>query len=480
MDQSGDALMDQETQLLGDEEAGDDESPLAAAGAAAAAFPDGRIPAPARSPRGPEGLAGRLLRDDDSARLEALQDAASAAEALKAARGELDVTPILPPNPYALGASGPPGLPPGVKKDALKLKPKASEKTHRFESPEKKPKTDLKGPARSTGEGLEAPPLFGGKGGLAAPSNLHTKPSANPEVFHLDPAVPSWVTELRDMVTGGQREIMSELHNHKTQLTQVGHQVQHLDRKHEDLSKAQADMCERLNNMEAEVKELRSRSRSVSPGPPHLPRPDLSPRSTTASTINKQVVDDFQVVIGGWEEAKRAEVEQEIRQLFEKINASPLLHNIHVPFVRTKFARVELLYTDQNFTERRRVQSLVINALKTLFNSYYSTIPGQTDRKLWITRNRSREEREKIRALVSIKEWALKHTSEIFIDLDWRGRLWVRGEQVLFWVQNKKPSDGAMMLTNANGDETGWWVHAPQLGRLLSLDPEQVREELLS
>ena len=272
VDRSGDAWMDQETQLLGDEDAGDDESPLAAAGAAA--FPESRVPAaPARSPRGPEGLAGRLLREDDSARLEALQDAASAAEALKAARGELDVIPILPPNPYALGASGPPGLAPGGKPEALKLKPKASEKTHRFESPEKKHKTDSKGPARSTGEGLEAPPLFGGKGGMAGPSNPQTKPSAHPEVFHLDPAVPSWVTELRDMVTGRQREIMSELHNHKTQLTQVGHQVQHLDRKHEDLSKAQADMCERLNNMEAEVKELRSRSRSVSPGPPTSPAP---------------------------------------------------------------------------------------------------------------------------------------------------------------------------------------------------------------
>ncbi|CAE7548432.1 CPK24 [Symbiodinium necroappetens] len=372
--------MDEETQLLGDEEDGDDESPLASAGPA---LPEPKTPSIlARSPRGPEGLAGRLLKDDESARREALQDAASAAEALKAAKGELDVIPLEAPNPYA-AASLPSSTAPGDKLTLPKLKPKASEKTH------------------------------------------------------------SWVSELRDMVTGGQREIMSELHNHKTQLTQVGHQVQHLDRKQEDLSKAQADMFERLNNMEAEVKELRSRSRSVSPAPPHLPHPDLSPRSTTASTINKQVVDDFQVVIGGWEEAKRAEVENEIR---------------------TKFARVELLYTDQNFAERRRVQSLVINALKTLFNTYYSSIPGQQARKLWITRNRSREEREKIRALVSIKEWALKHTSEIFIDLDWRGRLWIRGEQVLYWVQNKKPSDGAMMLTNANGDETGWWVHAPQLG----------------
>ena len=125
-------------------------------------------------------------------------------------------------------ASPPPSTVPGGKLTLPKLKPKASEKTHRFESPEKKHKTDPKAVVRKPGEGLEVPPLFGGKGGKAGPSNPQP-----PEVFHLDPAVPSWVSELRDVVTGGQREIMSELHNHKTQLTQVGHQVQHLDRKQE-------------------------------------------------------------------------------------------------------------------------------------------------------------------------------------------------------------------------------------------------------
>ena len=62
--------------------------------------------------------------------------------------------------------------------------------------------------------------------------------------------------------------------------------------------------------------------------------------------------------------------------------------------------------------------------------------------------------------------------------MDWSGRLWIRSEQVLDWHQVRKPNEGSMMLTNASGDETGWFVDVKQLGRLLSLHPDQVRDEL--
>ncbi|CAE7897203.1 unnamed protein product [Symbiodinium microadriaticum] len=203
-------------------------------------------------------------------------------------------------------------------------------------------------------------------------------------------------------------------------------------------------------------------------------------RSTTASTLGgRPAIDDFQIVIGGWNDAKRGDIEAEIRNLFELNQASPLLHNIHVPFVRSKFARVELLYTGGNLTERRKVQSLVIEALKKTFRDFKSNISGQESRTLWVTRNRSKEDREKIRALVSIKDWAFKHTSAILIDLDWRGKLWIRGEQVLYWHQFRRPDEGAMMLTNAAGDETGWWVDVRQLSRILAIPVDQVRDELL-
>ncbi|CAE7590673.1 unnamed protein product [Symbiodinium sp. CCMP2592] len=237
-------------------------------------------------------------------------------------------------------------------------------------------------------------------------------------------------------------------------------------------------MAARLDNMEAEVRDLRTRSRSVSPAPHRAV--EQSPRgSTVASTLGgKPVIDDLQIVIGGWDEARRSDAEREVRLLFDKIDAAPLLHNITIPFVRTKFARVELLFTNSNLGERRRIQNLTIQALKEKLEDYVSCIPGQERAKLWVTRNRSKDEREKIRALVSIRNWAKKHLSEVFIDLDWSGRLWIRSEQVLFWHRYREPNDNSMMLTNVAGDETGWFVDVSQLGRLLSLSPDQVRNEL--
>ncbi|OLQ07857.1 hypothetical protein AK812_SmicGene8668 [Symbiodinium microadriaticum] len=135
-----------------------------------------------------------------------------------------------------------------------------------------------------------------------------------------------------------------------------------------------------------------------------LPSRTVEYRPPPAVPVDQKALPD--PLVKAWKPRLFSE-EREVFHLDPAADMCERLNNMEaeVKELRTKFARVELLYTDQNFTER---------------------------------------------------------------------------EQVLFWVQNKKPSDGAMMLTNANGDETGWWVHAPQLGRLLSLDPEQVREELLS
>ena len=74
-------------------------------------------------------------------------------------------------------------------------------------------------------------------------------------------------------------------------------------------------MAARLDNMEAEVRDLRARSRSVSPAPNRLPPPDHSPRSTTAASTlgGKPVIDDFQLVIGGWDEARGTDIEAEVR-----------------------------------------------------------------------------------------------------------------------------------------------------------------------
>ena len=96
--------------------------------------------------------------------------------------------------------------PTGAPPHGRKPKPKGS-----FESPEKKAKVER--------GGLEPPPVFGGTN--AGPSRPVTAPKP-PEVYNLDPqGPPSWVADLREMVSGGQRELMHELQDHKAHLTQV-------------------------------------------------------------------------------------------------------------------------------------------------------------------------------------------------------------------------------------------------------------------
>ena len=104
-------------------------------------------------------------------------------------------------------------------------------------------------------------------------------------------------------------------------------------------------------------------------------------------------------MLGRWDEARRTDIEQEVRQLFDQIGARALLHNIHIPFVRSRFARVQLLYVSGSLAERRKVQTVTLQALKGHLGDYTSITQGQQRRKLWATRNRSREDREKIRAL---------------------------------------------------------------------------------
>ena len=255
--------------------------------------------------------------------------------------------------------------------------------------------------------------------------------------------------------------------------------MQVLDKKQEDMTHQQGRFQARLDEMEAEMKDLRE-ARSVSPAPqrhPHGNPQDLSPRSTAAgsSNPNRPIVDDLQLVVAGWREALKSEVELEVRKLFAAIDASALLHDIHVPFVRTNFARVELLFTSTKLQERRRIQTLVLTNLKKyLEQERYSKISQQASSRLWITRNRSKEDRAKIRELVAMKEYCSKHINPSFIDLDWRGKLWVCSEQVLLFAANKKPYQASLMLNGARGDESGWWVDLHVLSRVLAKPQKDV------
>ena len=256
------------------------------------------------------------------------------------------------------------------------------------------------------------------------------------------------------MFQGGQREMLSELRTHTQSPHQVTEQVSHIDQRQQEMAGLQKRFQNRLDEMEEEMKDLRA-GRSISPGPNrvHSAGPGSSPRSTTASGMGGQpIVDDLQLVIGGWKEARKADIEEEVRRLFSRLEATPLLKDLHTPFIRSNFARIELQFGTSKLAERRQVQALTLKALKQRFaNEPTSQIPQQTGNRLWASRNRSKDERAKIRALVGVKEYCAQHINPMFIDLDWRGKLWIRGEQVLFHANQHRPRDSSLMLNDSKG-----------------------------
>ena len=172
----------------------------------------------------------------------------------------------------------------------------------------------------------------------------------------------------------------------------------------------------------------------------------------------------------------------EIRRLFTTLEATPLLKDIHVPFVRTNFARVELQFGASKLAERRQVQSLTIKALKKHFCFHTPTARSHSKPRVDCGCRATvvRKGKAKIRALVGVKEFCSQHINSMFIDLDWRGKLWIRSEQILFHASLRRPTDDSLMLNDSRGDESGWWVDLAVLSRVLPRDRETIVSELIA
>ena len=237
------------------------------------------------------------------------------------------------------------------------------------------------------------------------------------------------------------------------------------------LESRQDAQLERTNSLEArlvaveeELRELRSRSPSVTSA-----AGSLSPRGSGSGRH-----DDWQLVMGGWRECRRDDIEEEVRGWFERADCLPLLKNVYCGSVRTNTCRVELLYVQSHLGERRKLQGKVVEALRAVARP--PKAENQPPEPLWVKRNRSPEERARIRAIVSLKDLIAKYLRPQDFEFDWRGRFWARGVSVLAHCDNIKPGDGALLLLDARGSETGWWVPGPLLARTLGVSENTLHD----
>ena len=379
---------------------------------------------------------------------------------------------------------------------------------HRDESPEKKQRLSSKMPAFGGGY----PPLFHGDSrpdpppavsepptGNAVPSGrvpspglaTAAAPSLPPQVrqplqsdkattqhFHLDE--PTWVGSIREQL--GQ--LVQVQHTMSTQIQDSGRNLRDLQTEIRRLNTGQEGLSRRTDQQEAnmqqmqrDLKELEKElqalkssppTRSVSPAPTRGPGPS-TPRS---DPLQMRDVDELQIVIGGWNECKRDDIEADVRQIFALMNAAALVHKIYVPYVRCGYCRVDLLYPEPNIWAQRKLQGIVVQAIKDL--KYKSQAPEQQQSTFWAARNRSLQERAKIRAILSTQELCIKHVGDAIVDRDWRGKVWVANTQVLHHIEYRSRPSDSLMLMDARGNETGWYLDIPQMQAVLGTSRQAI------
>ena len=129
--------------------------------------------------------------------------------------------------------------------------------------------------------------------------------------------------------------------------------------------------------------------------------------------------------MGGWKDARRQAIEEEVMGIFDRLGLKDQVHSINVTCVRSGSARIVLdISEDLGVADARKKQSDVIGALRTA--NPHSKIPGSEGSRIWSTPHRPPAERAKIRVIVSINfiDTYLQDNGHVN-EIDWRGKLWV-------------------------------------------------------
>ena len=99
--------------------------------------------------------------------------------------------------------------------------------------------------------------------------------------------------------------------------------------------------------------------------------------------------------------------------MFSQLRAGALLKGVYVPYVRSSFCRVELVYADQDIWAKRELQTTVLKHLQGL--NFVSIIAGQEPVRFWYARNRTPQERAKIRAILSVQALCVRYLGEALL-----------------------------------------------------------------
>ena len=342
-------------------------------------------------------------------------------------------------------------------------------------------------------------------GAVSAPLGEHPphagQPS-NPGVFAALPRPgqeqPDWLRGLTESLNGLHLK-SDRTHEYCVQLgssvAQHDTRIAHLEATAKEQFDNHEAALDRITALEKAVVELDRKSRSITPPrAPDTPRGsrlgNISPRSPRSNPgafpheTPRDPEQDLCLVVGGWSDARVSEAEQEVRNLFEAAGMSNSLASMSGPAGRTNFLRVTLNFQGvTDLVRKRQLQTKVLDKLKQLKSK--SGIEGQDGCNLWVTKDRSIEERIRIRALVLTKNFYEKipqPTDSAHArpppEIVWRGQVFVGQRRMLKCMDNgQEPTANDQVIEDARGNHTVWFLCSEAFSQV-SGKPGKPKEEL--
>ena len=323
----------------------------------------------------------------------------------------------------------------------------------------------------------------------------------NPGVFAALPSLgqepPEWLKGLTDSLNGLHLK-SDRTHEYCVQLgssvAQHDTRIAHLEATAKEQLDNHEAALDRITALEKAVVELDRKSRSITPPrAPDTPRGSRlgntsprSPRSNPGALPNETPRDpeqDLCLVVGGWSDARVSEAEQEVRNLFEAAGMSNHLASMSGPAGRTNFLRVSLNFQGiQDLVRKRQLQTKVLDKLKQLKSK--SGIEGQDGCNLWVTKDRSIEERIRIRALVLTKNFYEKIPQPTDPaqarpppEIVWRGQVFVGQRRMLKNMDNgQEPTANDQVIEDARGNHTVWFLCSEAFSQVTGKPKEELQQ----
>ena len=169
------------------------------------------------------------------------------------------------------------------------------------------------------------------------------------------------------------------------------------------------------------------------------------------------------------------QAQQEVANMFKAISMSDAYDELWAPYSRTNFIKVQIVFSDPNahIKVRRARQLQILEKLKS--KRFTSGVPGSEGNKIWATKSKTREERERVRALVLTKEFLRNlpghegkpKIPENDIEIIWNGRLFVHHHQLLGNMdRDGEPVANVHIISDARGNHIPWFVRSSQFEAL--------------